>query len=183
MRSVFEAHTKEVSMSQQATSDRMFGIDMLAGLIASLIAGISARIIMRIVALTAHKPPGFSMEGTFRILIIGLFVGFVPGFAYALCNLILSNVPKVSKHLPGSLWRGLAFGLLLVVIVGLPSVLLPSPLLPEEDLNLGNPLLNRILFAALPLLYGLMLGAAEAILDRSLPGKPASPEEGGQVPN
>jgi hypothetical protein len=181
-RSVFLAETKEERMSQQAPSERMFGLGLAASLIASLIAGISARIIMRIVALTAHQPPGFTMAGTFRIIFIGLLVGFVPGLAYALGILFLSNAPKVSQHLPGSLWRGLAFGLLLVVIVGLPSVLLPSPLLPQEDLNLGNPLLNRILFAALPLLYGMTLGGAEAILDRSLSRKPASPEEGRSSP-
>jgi hypothetical protein len=46
------------------------GIGLLASLIASLIVGIGARIIMRIVALTAHMPPGFSIEGTLNIVFI-----------------------------------------------------------------------------------------------------------------
>ncbi|HEY6409917.1 MAG TPA: hypothetical protein VIY29_20870, partial [Ktedonobacteraceae bacterium] len=134
-------------MSQQATLDRILGIGILASLIASLIAGIGARIIMRIVALTAHMPPGFSIGGTFNIVFIALLLGFIPGFVYALCIYYLSSSTKASKHLPGSMWRGLAFGVLLLVIGGLPSVLIP--LLPQEDLNLGIPLLNRCMFAAL----------------------------------
>jgi hypothetical protein len=154
------------------SSERMLGISLLASLIASLIAGIGARLIMRIVAVTAHMPPSFSIAGTLNIVFLVLFLGLVPGFVYALCLFFLSSSTKLSKHLPGSLWRGLAFGVLLLVIVGLPSLLIP--LLPKEDLNLGSPLLNRGMFAALPLLYGMTLGGAEAILDRSFPRKPAS---------
>ena len=78
------------------------------------------------------------------------------------------------------MWRGLAFGVLLLVIGGLPGVLIP--LLPIEDLNLGIPLLNRCMFAALPLIYGITLGGAEVILDRYLPRNPASREGGRSSP-
>jgi len=142
------------------------------GLLASLIAGIGARIIMRIVALTAHMPPGFTIAGTLHIVLIVLLLGLVPGFVYALGIFFLSSSPKVRKHLPGPMWRGLAFGVLLLVILGLPSVLIP--LLPKEDLNLGIPLLNKSLFAALPLIYGMTLGGAEKVFDRYLPRRPAS---------
>jgi hypothetical protein len=157
-------------MSQQTIAERMLGIGILASLFASLIAGISARIIMRIVALTAHMPPGFSIEGTFNIIFLVLLLGLVPGFVYAVCIFSLSSSPKASKYLPGPIWRGLAFGVLLLVIVGLPSVLIP--LLPTEDLNLGIPLLNKSMFAALPLIYGLTLGVAEKVFDHYLPRKP-----------
>ena len=157
-------------MSQQATSERIMGIGLLASLIASLIAGIGARIIMRIVALTAHMPPGFSIGGTLNIVFIVLILATIPGFGYALCLFFLSSSTKVSKYLPGSIWRGLAFGVLLLVIVGLPSVLIP--LLPREDLSLGISLLNRSMFAALPLIYGLTLGIAEKAFDHYLPRKP-----------
>ncbi len=159
-------------MSQQATPERMVGIGVLASLIAGLIAGISARIVMRIVALTAHLPLQITMAGTLNIVFIGLFIGFIVGSIYALCIFFLSSSTKARKHLPGSMWRGLAFGVLLLVIFGLPSLLIP--LLPKEDLNLGMPLLNKSMFAALPLLYGITLGGAEAILDRYLPRKPVS---------
>jgi hypothetical protein len=47
---------------------------------------------------------------------------------------------------------------------------------PTDDINLGIPLLNRCMFAALPLTYGMTLGGAEAILDRCLPRTSASAE-------
>ena len=159
-------------MLEQATSERLMGIGFLASLIASLITGIAARIIMRIVALTAHMPPSLTIAGTFHIVFLGLLLGIVPGFVYALCIFCLSSSTKVSKHLPGSLWRGLTFGALLLVIVGLPGVLIPW--LPQEDLNLGIPLLNKSMFAALPLIYGITLGVAEKTLDHYLPRRPIS---------
>jgi hypothetical protein len=157
---------------QKATSEILMGIGLLASLIASLIAGIGARIIMRIVALTAHMPPSFSIAGTLHIVLLVFLLGFIPGFVYALGIFFLSSSPKVSKHLPGPMWRGLAFGVLLLVILGLPSVLIPW--LPKEDLNLGIPLLNRSMFAALPLLYGFTLGIAEKLFDHFLPCQRAS---------
>ena len=147
-------------------------IGLLASLIASLIVGIGARIIMRIVALTAHMTPGFSIEGTLNIVFLVFILGTMPGFVYALGIFFLSSSTKVSKYLPAAFWRGLAFGMLLLVILGLPSVLIP--LLPREDLSLGIPLLNKSMFAALALIYGLALGGTEALLHRYLPGKPTS---------
>ena len=159
-------------MSQQTTPERIMKIGLLASLIASLMVGIGARIIMRIVALTAHMPPGFSIEGTLNIVFLVFILGTMPGFVYALGIFFLSSSTKVSKYLPGAFWRGLAFGMLLLVILGLPSVLIP--LLPREDLSLGIPLLNKSMFAALALIYGLALGGTEALLHRYLPGKPTS---------
>ena len=170
-RSVFLAETKEESMSQQATQERIVGIGVLASLIAGLIAGISARIVMRIVALTAHLPPQFTVA-TLNVVFIGLIIGLSAGIVYSICVVALSSSPKVRKYLPGPMWRGLIFGVLILVIIGLPNLLGPSS--PNDDINLGRPLLNRSMFAALPLIYGITLGGAEAILDRYLPRKPAS---------
>jgi hypothetical protein len=149
----------------------MLGIGALASLIAGLIAGISARIVMRIVALTAHIPLQFTLA-TLNIVFTGLFIGFIVGSIYSLCIFFLSSSLKVRKYLPGPMWRGLAFGVLLLVIFVLPSLLGPSS--PNDDINLGIPLLNKIMFAALPLLYSITLGGAEKILDRYLPRKPVS---------
>ena len=160
-------------MSQQA-KDRMVGVVMLAGLIAGLIAGISARIVMRIVALTAHQPPGFSIEGTLNIVLIGFFLGMLAGLVYASTLVVLSASPRINKYLPGPIWRGLAFGAFILAICGLLSLLLP--LLPPEDIRLGIPLLNKLMFAALPLIFGIALGGAEILLDRCLPGKATSSE-------
>ena len=157
-------------MSQQA-KDRMIGVVMLASLIAGLIAGISARIVMRIVALTAHIPLQFT-GATFNIVFIGFLLGMIAGFVYAPTIVALSASPKIRKYLPGPIWRGLTFGVLILAICGLLSLLLP--LLPPEDISLGIPLLNKIMFAALPLIFGITLGGAEKILDRSFPGKAVS---------
>lgn len=160
-------------MSQQATPERMLGNGVLASLIAGLIAGINARIVMRIVALTAHVPLEFTM-GTLNVIFTGFVLGSVAGILYAACVVALSSSPKVRKYIPGPLWRGFIFGVLILVIIGLPNLLGPSS--PGDDINLGIPLLNKIMFAALPLIYGITLGGAEAILDRYLPRKPASTE-------
>lgn len=159
-------------MSQQA-KDRMIGVVMLASLIAGLIAGISARIVMRIVALTAHIPLQFT-GATFNIVFIGFLLGMIAGFVYAPTIVALSASPKIRKYLPGPIWRGLTFGVLILAICGLLSLLLP--LLPPEDISLGIPLLNKIMFAALPLIFGITLGGAEKMLDCYLPGKAVSSE-------
>lgn len=157
-------------MSQQAASDRIVGVGLLSSMIAGIIAGICARIIMRIVALTAHIPPGFTVA-TFNIIFLGLIIGLGAGFVYSLSLVAFSNSPRLRKHLPGPIWRGLVFGSIMLVIVGLPSLLIP--LLPREDLSLGMPLLNKFMFATLPLIFGIALGGAEILLDRYLPGKPS----------
>jgi len=161
-------------MSQQATADRIIGVILPASLIASLVAGMSARIIMRIVALTAHQPPGFSSAGTLRIVGIGFLLGMIAGFVYAPTIAALSASPKSRKYLPGPIWRGLTFGVLIVAICGLLSLLIP--LLSPPDISLGIPLLNKIMFAALPLIFGITLGGAEKMLARYLPGKAVSTE-------
>ena len=153
---------------------------LLASLIAGLMVGIAARIIMRIVAVTAHMPPGFSIEGTLNIVFFVFMLGTIPGFVYAFSIFFLSSSTKASKYLPAAFWRGLAYGVLLLVILGLPSVLIP--LLPREDLSLGMPLLNKSMFAALALIYGLVLGGTEAILHRYLPGKPTSAKRTNYLP-
>jgi hypothetical protein len=161
-------------MSQQATKYRMVGVLLLSSLIAGLITGISARIVMRIVALTAHIPLEFT-PATFNIVFIGLILGMIAGFVYAPTIVALGASLKIRKYLPGPIWRGFTFGVLILAISGLLSLLLP--LLPPEDISLGIPLLNKSMFAALPLIFGVTLGGAENILDRSLPGKSVSSEE------
>jgi hypothetical protein len=142
-------------MSKQASKDRLLGIILLSSMIAGLIAGIGARIVMRIVALTASIPPQFT-EATFNIVFIGFILGMIAGFAYAPTIIALSASPKIRKYLPGPIWRGLAFGVLILAICGLLNLLMP--LLPPEDISLGTPFLNKIMFATLPLVFGITLG-------------------------
>jgi membrane protease YdiL (CAAX protease family) len=155
---------------QKTQSDRVAGAIMLSSIIAGLILGIGARLVMRIVALIAHIPLTFTFDGTFGLVMIGFFLGFVAGFVYLICVIILFNFAKVRKHFPGPIWRGLAFGVLLLVLTQLIIYFNSQSLV--GDINLGIPLLNKVLFAALALVYGLALGLGEKFFDRILPRAP-----------
>jgi len=155
---------------QQGTttiSERTMGVAALASLTAGLVAGIGARIIMRIVALTAHKSPDFSIAGTLNILMQGIFAGLVVGFIITMLTAVLSASSKVGKYLPGPVWRGLILGLLLLLVV-FPIFVLSN----ADDFALGIPLLDKFLFGTLVILYGLTLGVAEKVFDHYLPRKP-----------
>jgi hypothetical protein len=150
--------------------DRMVGAIFLSILVAGLIAGIGARIIMRIVALTAHIPLTFTLNGTLGLVMIIFLLGLLVGFVYLLCIIALLNSSRVRKHFPGPIWRGIAFGVIVLVITQLISILDAASLV--GDINLGVPLLNRAMFAVLALLYGLSLGVGEKLFDRILPHNP-----------
>ena len=155
---------------QQGTttiSERTMGVAALASLTAGCVAGVGARIIMRIVALTAHMSPGFSIAGTLNILINGIFIGLVVGFIITMITFVLSTSPKASKYLPGPVWRGLIVGLLLL-LVGFPVL----AGIDAGDFALGIPLLDKIMFGALFIIYGFTLGVAEKAFDHFLPRKP-----------
>jgi hypothetical protein len=126
---------------------------------------------MRIVALTAQLPLLFT-AATFNIILFGFLLGLVAGMIYAVILMGLNSSPKIRKHLPGPVWRGLIFGVLILMLIGFPLLLGPSS--PGDDLNLGNPILDRGMFAVLPLIYGITLGVAEAKLDRHIPRKRAT---------
>ena len=159
-------------MSQETTPERMFGVGALSSVTAGLIAGIGARIIMRIVAITSHMPTTFSILGTLNILINGLIIGLIVGFVLICLTIVLSNSPQARKYLPGPVWRGLIFGILLLLIVGLQLFLSSS--FPNPDINFGIPLLNRGMFATLIIIYGIALGVAEKTFDHYLPRRPTS---------
>ena len=128
-------------MAQETVSERMLGVAALASLTAGLIAGIGARIIMRIVAITANMPPQFSIGGTLNILFAGIILGLVAGFIIVMLTAALSTSPKASKYLPGPIWRGLISCLLLLLLLGPPLFLSSS--FPNPDITFGIPLLNK----------------------------------------
>ncbi len=135
-----------------ALSERAMGVAALASLTAGLVAGIGARIIMRIVALTSHMPPTFTIPGTLNILFFGIIFGFAVGFLITFLTAAASASPKASKYVPGPVWRGLISGILLL-LVRFPIFVSSD----AADLALGIPLLNKITFGALVILYGLTL--------------------------
>ncbi|GAC1464517.1 MAG: hypothetical protein PVS3B3_27750 [Ktedonobacteraceae bacterium] len=150
-------------------SERMMSVVVLASLTAGIVAGIGARITMRIVALTSHTPPDFSIAGTLNILFNGIIFGTSVGFIVTMINAVLSASPKAGKYVPGPVWRGLIFGLLLL-LVGFPILVSVD----ADDFALGIPLLNKIMFGVLFIIYGLTLGVAEKAFDHFLPRKPTS---------
>ena len=130
------------------------GIGLLSGLVAGLVAGgIGSRVVMRIVAIAAGIPPSFSIGGTLNLLIMGAMMGAIFGLLY--------GVAKQLLPVPG-LWKGLVFGVLLLVIFVVPPFLGE----PEGELALVSPLVGLSLFAPLPLAYGLLLGTAAHWLER-----------------
>ena len=154
-------------MQQRTTPERMMGVGTLASLTAGLVAGIGARIIMRIVALTSHMPPQFSIDGTLNILFNGTFLGLIAGFVITMITVVLAASPKVRKYVPGPIWRGLIVGIFLLLVC--------FPILLNADaaeLTLGIPLLDKSMFAALILIYGITFGVAEKAFDHYLPFKP-----------
>jgi hypothetical protein len=148
-------------------SERTMGVVALASLTAGVVAGIGARIVMRIVALTSHQPAGFSIAGTLNILFSGITFGFVIGFIVTMITTTLSASPKVGKYIPGPIGRGLILALLLLLL-GLPLFIAVN----ANDFTLGIPLLDKFLFGALFVIYALSLALAEKAFDHYLPRKP-----------
>lgn len=147
-------------------SERTMGIIALSCLIASLVAGIGARIAMRIVAITAHMPLSFNIMNTLGILLNCITFGFFIGFILMMITAVLAASPKVGKYIPGSFGRGLAFSVLLLVL-GLPLFVGVN----ADDFALGNPLLDKFLFGTLFVIYAFTLTLAEKSFDRLLPRK------------
>ena len=152
-------------MSEQVTMNhvnqgervRLMCVGVLAGAIAGLVTGIGARINMRIIALATGLVPGLSLA-TLVILLTGILYGILPGMLYV----------AVKKYLPGpGLLKGVTFGLLGSLLLGLPIFLIPDS--AANDFSIGPPLLGRSLFTALPIVYGVALGLVEPWLTRTVP--------------
>src|SRR3712207_210747 len=95
----------DAPVMRAATRLRHAGAGILAGLLAGLVASIGARIAMRLVALAIGRPPIFTSETDF-LLILGASLGIALGLLYSVLR----------PHLPGSPWRkGVVFGALLLL--------------------------------------------------------------------
>ena len=143
------------------------GVVALASLTASVVTGIVARINMRIVALTSHQPPGFSIVGTLNIFFICIVFGFLIGFIVTMITTALSASPRVGKYIPGPFWRGLIFALFLLILA-LPLFIIIN----ADDFTLGIPLLDKFLFGVMFVIYAFSLTLAEKAFDHYLPRKP-----------
>jgi hypothetical protein len=158
-----QATTKSARWNERI---HVLGVGALAGAIVGIVTGIGARVNMRIIALATGSTPELS-SATFFILLTGLLYGILPGILYV----------AIKQYLPGpGLVKGLLFGLLGSLLIGLPIFLLPDS--PTNDLSIGPPLLGRSLFTALPIIYGVFLGLVEQLLRHSIP-RPAVSQNSG----
>jgi len=135
---------------------RTLAVGMLAGLVAGfVVGGLGSRLAMRIMALTSGNARGFETDfgatigevtvgGTVFLLIAGSVLGMAGGIAYV----------AIRRLLPGAVWvKGLAFGALLLALTGR---LLVAP--DNLDFVILSPAALAVgMFAALPVLYGLLL--------------------------
>lgn len=133
-----------------------------AGAVAGLVAGgIGSRLAMRVLALTTPSMEGATTEaeaivgeisagGTFFLVLFGTALGVGGGLAYL----------AIRRWLPAR-GRGLAYGLLLLALV---SPLLVDP--DNKDFYILEPVwLGIAMFAALPVLFGLLVAPLQASLE------------------
>ena len=127
---------------------RLADIGLLSGLVAGFVAAIGARAAMRVLVVVdadtaseVGQPVGFTGETLFVLLAIAL-AGMPLGLLFA----------SVRTWLPGA-WapQGLAFGTLLLLFIGLPTLLI------ESEYSVGPGLLTRVLFGGLFIVYGITL--------------------------
>jgi len=141
----------------------------LSGFVAGLIAGgVGSRIAMRIVAITAGDADQGAItdaEATVGEITAGgtTFLLFVGGGAGALGGLLYLAV----RHwlADAGRWRGLMFGLLLLTAFG--SAIIEGDN-PDFD-RFGAPGLNIAMFAALFIMFGLLVAPLFERIERGLP--------------
>ena len=97
-----------------------------------------------------------TLGGTFWLFFLGANVGISGGLLYV----------AVKRWVPGSgLWKGLTFGLLLLLISGSAIIEGDNP----DFFLFGPPFLNISTFASLFILFGLLVVPLTERLDRSFP--------------
>jgi hypothetical protein len=148
------------------------GRSVVAGVLAGIVWGAGARLVMRVVALVDGRPTEFSAGGTMVIVVVGMVFGVPLGLLYA----------TVRRRLPGSrLAGGAVFGL---TVAGL--LILPFAALGAADLG-GEPtdtpvLIGTGLFGALFVAHGVVMaalcGPVPARGGRGAPARPPVPQSG-----
>lgn len=149
---------------------RELGACSVAGMIAGfLVGGLGSRVAMRISGIAAgasqqgvHTDAGFrvgeiTLAGTIGLLVAGVFIGAIGGLFYAAVRPWLGGLGR---------WRGVAFGLFLLGMVG-------SLVLDPNNFDFGRfgPVwLNVGMFAGLFVLFGAVIDPVAARIERDVPG-------------
>jgi len=142
---------------------RPAAVSIVSGTLAGLVAGVGARLAMRIVALAIGGIPEFTPAGTLIVAAIVTSLGVTPGIAYAFAQRRLPGPPVV---------RGFTFGALLFAVFEV------YPLV--ADMGFTEPGIHPSwlrwgVFGGLSLVYGLALGAVEAPVGRLAPARTRTP--------
>ena len=119
--------------------------------------GVLNRLYQRITAIVADQHLEFTLEGTLGIILVTVIPFAIPsGIAYV----------AIGRFLPSSQpARSLTFGLLLLLVLGLPYLLAA----PMGINTTGNVWLNRAMYGSLPVLAGLALSVISGVVDRHVP--------------
>jgi len=141
-----------------ASYPRLVSVGLLAGVVVGLLAGIGARVAMRLVALAGNVAPEFTVAGTLVVLITGVFYGVLAGVLFVAVQPYLSSSRR---------WQGVLFGLVLVLGFG-PIFFLADQV---QELHVA-PLVGITLFSLLFFLTGLLIAATTTRLERFLPAPP-----------
>lgn len=148
---------------------RVLSLGVFGGLIAGgLAGGIGSRIAMRITALmTESHLQGqltdigavvgeFNLDETFFLMFLGAFLGIYGGIFFM----------AVREWLFGAWWlRGLTFGIILLFIYG--SVIIEGDNI--DFTRFGSVTVNLSMFAALPILFGIIIAGVVAWTERTFP--------------
>ncbi len=155
---------------------RTLAVGALAGLIAGFLAGgVGSRLAMRISAIATSEPfrrvpteagatvGEITAAGTIFLLFAGSVIGVAAGVLYV----------AVARWLPApAAWKGLLFGALLLMVGG--SFLIAGD---NPDFRLFGPkLLNIVMFASLPVLFGLIVAPLATRFERSVPSPSLRPQ-------
>ena len=133
------------------------GKGVLCGLAGVIVVGIGARIAMRIMALTAGNDPVFTFGGTMAILFPTAVFGIILGLIFVFLR----------KWLPGSgLWKGLAFGLIILLLVGIIFIF-DEVSNTDSNLREGPVLVGIGFFAPFLVAFGVMMEGGLQILRRA----------------
>lgn len=147
---------------------RAMGIGVAAGFVAGFVAGgVGSRLAMKLVALVAGPDArgrttengntiGVFSSDTIFLLIMGASIGTLGGLLYMALRLWLARAGR---------WRGLAFGAVLLALGG--ALIIEEP--NFDFTRFGIPVLNVALFAALYLVFGIIVAPLADWLDRRSP--------------
>jgi hypothetical protein len=132
-------------------------VGLLSGTIVGIPLGVLNRVYQRITAIVAEQHLEFTPEGSLGIVLVTVIPFAIPaGIAYVAIGRFLPS------HQPA---HSLTFGLLLLVVLGLPYLWAA----PMGINTTGNVWLNRAMYGSLPVLAGVALPVISGIVDRHVP--------------